>query len=53
MKGNYKLTNNKWELQRKSTGFATFYFEMYEDKKGNIWFGTSTVKGHIERYSQK
>ena len=53
MRGAYMLKNDKWELQRKLTAFATFYFDMYEDKKGNIWFGTSTVGGYIEKYSPK
>ena len=24
--------------------------KLLEDKDGNIWFGISTVNGHIERY---
>lgn len=51
MRGIYQLKDNKWEKVRESEGFATFYFEMFEDSKGNIWFGTSTVGGHIEKYS--
>jgi hypothetical protein len=41
--------DGEWMHQRTSTGFATFYYEMYEDKHGDIWAGTSTVTGYIEK----
>jgi ligand-binding sensor domain-containing protein len=51
MRGIYKYENGTFKKVRQSEGFATFYFEMFEDSKGNIWFGCSTVGGHIEKYS--
>ena len=50
MRGLYQLNNNKWELKRQAVGFAVFFNEIYEDKNANIWIGTSTVSGRIERY---
>ena len=51
MRGIYQYKDGEFKKLRQSEGFATFYFEMFEDSKGNIWFGTSTVGGHIEMYS--
>ena len=51
MTGFYQYKNNAWEMIRKIEGFATFYHEMFEDSRGDIWFGTSTLRGYVERYT--
>ena len=49
--GVYQYKNGEWNNLRKLEGFAKFYQSMFEDSKGNIWFGMSTIKGMVERYT--
>ncbi|MFC2125219.1 two-component regulator propeller domain-containing protein [Bacteroidota bacterium] len=49
--GAYQYHSGQWKLIRELEGFAKFYHQMYETSNGDIWFGTSTIKGYIERYT--
>jgi len=48
--GIYKLKNNAWVLEKESPS-KTSYRSIFEDSKGNLWFGTGSFKGKIERYT--
>jgi ligand-binding sensor domain-containing protein len=49
--GVYQYKNGEWNNIRKLEGFAKFYHQMYEASNGDIWFGMSTIKGMVERYT--
>lgn len=49
--GFYQYRDNYWMQIKKTDKSLTFYLDMYEDSSNNIWLGTSSVKGYIERYT--
>ena len=47
----YKFENNTWVLIRESESRTIVYQSIFEDTRGNLWFGMGSFKGRLEKYS--